>query len=226
MECAAPDDGTHLHGVDLRIPGAPPIGIGYIQPPDGPLVELQTVTAREAFGDNGLPAATELTLKPGGRHRHRATIRGHAPVLLTAADGRVSQFPAGVGDRHHRRRPHAASAGWSGTATYGDVRFRPCALSSSRSSRLQAHRGGGGDVAAGDDRPGDRGERPEQLLDLVVVERRRAPQGQRVGGVLDVLLEFAAPASVSAPSRVEQAAPGQLSVILAATGRRRSRGCA
>ena len=25
------DDGCHLHGVDLRIPGAPPIGVGYIQ---------------------------------------------------------------------------------------------------------------------------------------------------------------------------------------------------
>ena len=25
------DDGTHLHGVDIRIPGAPPIGIGYLQ---------------------------------------------------------------------------------------------------------------------------------------------------------------------------------------------------
>ena len=25
------DDGTHVHGVDLRIPGAPPIGIGYAQ---------------------------------------------------------------------------------------------------------------------------------------------------------------------------------------------------
>src|SRR4029079_3324372 len=42
-------DGTHLHAVDIRIPGAPAIGIGYIQPPDGPLVELQAVTAREEF---------------------------------------------------------------------------------------------------------------------------------------------------------------------------------
>ena len=41
--------------VDLRIPGSPPIGVGYIQPPDGSLVELQAVSARETFGDNGLP---------------------------------------------------------------------------------------------------------------------------------------------------------------------------
>jgi hypothetical protein len=85
-------DGTHLHGVDLRIPGAPPMGVGYIQPPDGPLVELQMVTAREAFGDNDLPQATTLTMKPGDVTA-TVEIRGHAPVLLTAADGRVSQFP-------------------------------------------------------------------------------------------------------------------------------------
>jgi hypothetical protein len=85
-------DGTHLHGVDLRIPGAPPMGVGYIQPPDGSLIELQSVTAREAFGDNDLPVATELTLKPGDVTA-TVEIKGHAPVLLTAGDGRVSQFP-------------------------------------------------------------------------------------------------------------------------------------
>jgi hypothetical protein len=85
-------DGTHLHGVDLRIPGAPPMGVGYIQPPDGSLVELEAVTAREAFGDNDLPVATELTLKPGDVTA-TVEIKGHAPVLLTATDGRVSHFP-------------------------------------------------------------------------------------------------------------------------------------
>lgn len=84
------DDGTHLHGVDIRIPGAPPIGIGYLQQPGQPLVELQTVTARETVGDNGLPLATALDYGP-----LTATIevRGHAPVLLTSPDGRVSHFP-------------------------------------------------------------------------------------------------------------------------------------
>jgi hypothetical protein len=85
-------DGTHLHGVDLRIPGVSPMGVGYIQPPEGALVELQAVTARETFGDNGLPITTELVLKPGDV---TATVRikGHAPVLLTATDGRLSHFP-------------------------------------------------------------------------------------------------------------------------------------
>ncbi len=84
------DDGTHIHGVDIRIPGAPQIGFGYLQEPDRPLVELQLVTAQETFGDNDLPQATALRYDDV-----TATIgiRGHAPVLLTATDGRVSHFP-------------------------------------------------------------------------------------------------------------------------------------
>jgi aminoglycoside phosphotransferase (APT) family kinase protein len=86
------DDGTHLHGLDLRLPGAPSFGIGYIQPPGAPLTELHGVTAREAFSDNGLPLATTLTLNPGALEVV-ADIRGHGPLRLVAADGRVAQFP-------------------------------------------------------------------------------------------------------------------------------------
>lgn len=85
-------DGTHLHGVDIRIPGAPPIGIGYVQPPDGPLVELQSVTARPGFADNALPVTTELDLQPADI-TVSVQIKGHAPVLLTSQDGRLSHFP-------------------------------------------------------------------------------------------------------------------------------------
>ena len=84
------DDGTHLHGVDIRIPGAPPIGIGYVQNAGRPLRELQAVTARETFGDNGLPIATTLNY---GDLTATIDIHGHAPVLLTASDGRISHFP-------------------------------------------------------------------------------------------------------------------------------------
>ena len=84
------DDGTHIHGVDIRIPGAPPLGVGYLQQPGQPLVELQTVAARETFGDNDLPQATTLS---AGDLTATIDIRGHAPVLLTAPDGRVSHFP-------------------------------------------------------------------------------------------------------------------------------------
>ena len=85
------DDGTHVHGLDLRIPGAPRMAAGYVQR-DGEVVELQTVVATETFGADGLPLGTTLELEPGGL---TATIdvRGHAPVLLPSADGRVSSFP-------------------------------------------------------------------------------------------------------------------------------------
>ncbi|MEN4478667.1 phosphotransferase [Mycolicibacterium cosmeticum] len=85
------DDGTHLHGVDIRIPGVPPVGIGYLQDAGG-LVELQSVRSENVFADNGLPLSTTLTLAPGDL-RVQVHVRAHAPVLLVAPDGRVSQFP-------------------------------------------------------------------------------------------------------------------------------------
>jgi ecdysteroid kinase len=86
------DDGTHVHGVNIRIPGAPAFSIGYVQGADGKVSELQTVTSREPFGANGLPLNATLSLDPGDITAD-VDVRGHAPVLLTAADGRVSQFP-------------------------------------------------------------------------------------------------------------------------------------
>jgi Phosphotransferase enzyme family len=85
------DDGTHLHGLDLRIPGAPPLSAGYSQR-EGEVVELQSVVARETFGDNELPLGTTLELEPGGVTAS-IDVRGHAPVLLTSTDGRLSRFP-------------------------------------------------------------------------------------------------------------------------------------
>jgi Ecdysteroid kinase-like family len=85
-------DGTHLHGVDLRIPGAPPMGVGYVQQPGAQLIELQSVTARETFGADDLPIATELILEPTDVTA-TVEIMGNAPVLLTSPDGRLSRFP-------------------------------------------------------------------------------------------------------------------------------------
>ncbi len=86
------DDGTHLHGVNIRIPGAPAFGVGYVQGADGKVTELQTIASRESFGANGLPLNATLMLNPG-EITADVDMRGHAPVCLTAADGRVSQFP-------------------------------------------------------------------------------------------------------------------------------------
>lgn len=85
------DDGTHVHGLDLRIPGAPPMAAGYVQR-SGEVVELQTVVARETFGENDLPLGTTLEVTPADLTA-TVEIHGHAPVLLTSPDGRMSRFP-------------------------------------------------------------------------------------------------------------------------------------
>ena len=41
------DDGTRFHGVEFRLPGAPPLSVGYLQPPEGGVVELDSVPACE-----------------------------------------------------------------------------------------------------------------------------------------------------------------------------------
>jgi hypothetical protein len=86
------DDGTHLHGLDLRIPGASPLSVGYLQPPGAALTELTRVTAQATFADTGLPITTSLALQPAGLELD-VDIQGYAPVRLTSADGRVSLFP-------------------------------------------------------------------------------------------------------------------------------------
>jgi hypothetical protein len=86
------DDGTHLHGVNIRIPGAPTFSIGYVQDAVHSVTELDTVASREAFGDNGLPLNATLDLNPGAVTAD-IEVRGHAPVRLVAKDGRASQFP-------------------------------------------------------------------------------------------------------------------------------------
>lgn len=86
------DDGTHLHGVNIRIPGTPSFSIGYAQDADGSLIELTTVDSRETFAPNGLPQNATVVFNPG-EITAEVDVRGHAPVRLAAQDGRVSQFP-------------------------------------------------------------------------------------------------------------------------------------
>ncbi|MGA8546404.1 MAG: phosphotransferase [Mycobacterium sp.] len=86
------DDGTHMHGVEIRIPGVPPVGIGYVQDRGGTLTELQTITAHQTFDADGLPTTATLAVDPGDITA-TVDVRGHAPVRLVSGDGRVSQFP-------------------------------------------------------------------------------------------------------------------------------------
>jgi hypothetical protein len=85
------NDGTHLHGLDINIPNVPAVGIGYIQDPDRNVTELHTVTNPRVFGANGLPLKMTLSLDPG-EITGEVDIHGHAPVRLTAPDGRISEF--------------------------------------------------------------------------------------------------------------------------------------
>jgi hypothetical protein len=84
------DDGTRFHGVEFRLPDAPPIGVGYLQPPEGGVVELDRVVATEQVGPDGLITAAQITYED-----LTLTVQPIAfgPLLLTAPDGRVSQFP-------------------------------------------------------------------------------------------------------------------------------------
>jgi Ecdysteroid kinase-like family len=85
------NDGTHVHGVNLRIPGVGGFSVGYVQDSTGSVVELTAVNSREAFSPNGLPIDATLTLDPAGLTAD-AQVQGNAPVRLTATDGRVSEF--------------------------------------------------------------------------------------------------------------------------------------
>jgi hypothetical protein len=83
-------DGTRFHGVEFRLPGAPALGVGYVQPADGGVVELDRVTAAEEVAADGLIAAARvaydelvLDIEP----------LAFGPLRLEAPDGRVSQFP-------------------------------------------------------------------------------------------------------------------------------------
>ncbi len=86
------EDGTRLHALDLRIPGAPPIGVGYVQPGGGEVTELEAVTAREAFADSGLPSSAQLALTPGDTVIEVEPV-GFGPLRLVDDDGRVAEFP-------------------------------------------------------------------------------------------------------------------------------------
>ena len=85
-------DGTHLHGVDLRLPDLPPVSVGYIQPPGQPVIETTSVSTVAVLADNGLPLGTTLNFEPGGISAD-VEVLGNAPVRLVSPDGRVSFFP-------------------------------------------------------------------------------------------------------------------------------------
>ena len=86
------DDGSHLHAVELRLPGMPTLGAGYAQERGSGLVELTGVSAAESVGADGLVEDARLLLDPLGLELEVRPL-AHAPLRLVAEDGRVSHFP-------------------------------------------------------------------------------------------------------------------------------------
>jgi hypothetical protein len=83
-------DGTRLHGVEFRLPGAPPVGVGYCQPPEGGVEELDAVRAQEEATPDGLIERASITF---GELVVDVRPLAFGPLLLTSPDGRSSQFP-------------------------------------------------------------------------------------------------------------------------------------
>jgi hypothetical protein len=86
------DDGTHVHAVDIQIPGIPPVSIGYVQDDAAAVTEVHTIARQQTFTDDGLPLSATLVVDPGGV-TVTADVRGHAPLRLVSQDRRISQFP-------------------------------------------------------------------------------------------------------------------------------------
>jgi Phosphotransferase enzyme family len=84
------NDGTRVHGVEFRLPGAPPLGVGYVQPPEGGVEELDAVRASEAVTADGLISSARIAY---GALELQVEPIAFGPLLLTAPDGRISQFP-------------------------------------------------------------------------------------------------------------------------------------
>jgi hypothetical protein len=84
------DDGTRLHGLVFRLPDRPPLGVGYIQPPDGGIIEARRVTAAEQVGSNGLITSAEIAIDELDL---QVKPLAFGPLRLEATDGRVTEFP-------------------------------------------------------------------------------------------------------------------------------------
>ncbi len=84
------DDGTRFHGVVFRLPDTPPIGLGYLQPPEGGVIELDEVTTSEEIGHDGLITGARIDL---GELELQVEPLAFGPLRLQAPDGRISEFP-------------------------------------------------------------------------------------------------------------------------------------
>jgi hypothetical protein len=99
------DDATHVHAVELRIPNAPTLGVGYVQSPAEGLRELERVSAGEQVGADGLITGAHLRVQPPLLEIDVEPL-AFGPLRLLSPDGRVSHFPRAMcrvrcGDGRH-----------------------------------------------------------------------------------------------------------------------------
>lgn len=85
------DDGTRVHTADIRMPGMR-VPLGYLQPPDGQVHPVESLTVTEELGPEGFPRHARAVVEPGGLDLEIEPV-AFGPVLLTAPDGRISRFP-------------------------------------------------------------------------------------------------------------------------------------
>jgi hypothetical protein len=85
------DDGTRVHGADIRIPGHA-MALGYVQDPDGLVSTVTGLDVTEVLGPEGMPTSARARIDPGGIDLSIEPV-GYGPLVLTATDGRVSRFP-------------------------------------------------------------------------------------------------------------------------------------
>ena len=85
------DDGTRLHAVELRMPNAPRLGVGYVQPAGTTAHELERVSASERVGADGLVTAGALSLAPPQLELEIDPL-AYGPLRLISPGGRVSHF--------------------------------------------------------------------------------------------------------------------------------------
>lgn len=85
-------DGAHVHAVELRLPDAQRLGVGYLQPGEGELHELDRVEASETRDLDGLIKRARMSL---GTPPLELDIEPLAfgPLRLQSDAGRVALFP-------------------------------------------------------------------------------------------------------------------------------------
>jgi hypothetical protein len=88
------DDGTEIHGVQVRLPTGP-VSVGYIQSPTIPIAELGSVEVTEQMGSDGLPKAAIIKYESILAEKIVLHVRprGQAPVRLDGPDGKLAYFP-------------------------------------------------------------------------------------------------------------------------------------